>query len=236
MPSPPHSPLSPATSLLSAPFLPWRLAAVACNNFSHRFYLSLHPAGAIADCFHVSPLLSGVTFSCKIAHIHLSCPLAPLCSLYIASYLNSQLFSWLNKPRISYSKVIRALLESYIATWLFWYPFTSSLPADKGLEFLYIYICENSLFYWAGILSMISALRQSRQQVVFYVLLGFLLSLLWHGGKKRGVSKELQDLFPMSGPPCHATATCSSTAARLWGMHFRLGYARMDMIAHSSYR
>lgn len=140
MPSPPHSPLSPATSLLSAPFLPWRLAAVACNNFSHRFYLSLHPAGAIADCFHVSPLLSGVTFSCKIAHIRLSCPLAPLCSLYIASYLNSQLFSWLNKPRISYSKVIRALLESYIATWLFWYPFTSSLPADKGLEFLYIYI------------------------------------------------------------------------------------------------
>lgn len=149
MPSPPHSPLSPATSLLSALFLPWRLAAVACNNFSHRFYLSLHPAGAIADCFHVSPLLSGVTFSCKIAHIRLSCPLAPLCSLYIASYLNSQLFSWLNKPRTSYSKVIRALLESYIATWLFWYPFTSSLPADKGLEFLYIYI-----YMWEFTLSL----------------------------------------------------------------------------------
>lgn len=179
----------PCPHLLTYPYLLQRLCSLlpSCPgdlqplpviNFHTVSISCLHPAGAIVGGFHASPLLSGITFSCKIVHIHLSCPLTPLCSLYITSYLNSQLFSWLNKPRTSYSKVIRVLLESYVTTWLFWSPFTSPLPADKGLAFLFIYV--NSLFYWAGILSAISALRQSHSagSVLCVIWLCF-LSLLW---------------------------------------------------------
>lgn len=178
MPSPPHSPLSPAMSLLSAPFLPWRFATITCNKFSHRFYLL--PPSSWCHCRRFPCATASFRHHILLQdrHIHLSCPLTPLCSLYITSYLNSQLFSWLNKPRTSYSKVIRVLLESYVTTWLFWSPFTSPLPADKGPEFLFIYV--NSLFYWAGILSAISALRQSHSagSVLCVIWLCF-LSLLW---------------------------------------------------------
>lgn len=147
VPSPFRLPsLSTTMFLLSAPFLPWRLATVSCNNFFiYRFYLS--PPSSRCHCRQFPCVTASFKHHILMQDSETSIsawPLSPLCRLYIASYLNSQLFSWLNKTRTCYFKGIRALLESYIATLLFWSPFTSHLPTDKG-PWVSLYMCEFTL-------------------------------------------------------------------------------------------
>lgn len=120
-----HPPYLSQCFLLSLPFLHCRPTTVACNNFIYFFlipFLYLSPQSSRCHCGQFPRVTASFKHHILLQDTNTSdsaCPLSPLCRLYIASYLNSRLFSWLNKPRTSYSKGIRVLLESYIAILLF---------------------------------------------------------------------------------------------------------------------
>lgn len=181
-----------------------------------------------------------------------ACSPSPLCRLYIESYLNSQLFSWLNKRGTSYSKGIRLLLESYIAILLFWSLLTSHLPTDKSLRVsLYtgafmLLLNRNPLCNLYPGMSLLC-----RSYLVFH--LGLILSLLWqtpgevNDDKKStsGFAPDFRDrshllamlwllIFLLQSHP-DSTGTGKSRG-RQQGISFKLGYTRMGTVHENAKR